>query len=217
MRIRTALCERWGYLCAVLSARKQLTSLPAAVAEEVLEDDNPFVRWLAGGAPVSDLLRQAALRDLDVLYRVSALTPERWTQAAGEELAAWLPRWGAAAAEAPLDKPWGECLEALAGYHLKTAVACSPGITLFYGARALLLPVEHPDPIRLSHLKGYEYQRGVAVKNTLALLDGFESNNMLLYGDRGTGKSSTVKALLNEYAPLRMIEMPRSICASFPI
>ena len=36
-----------------------------------------------------------------------------------------------------------------------------------------LPPVEHPDPIRLSNLKGYEYQRGVAVNNTRALLDGF--------------------------------------------
>lgn len=51
--------------------------------------------------------------------------------------------------------------------------------------------------------------------NTLAFLNGFEANNMLLYGDRGTGKSSTVKALLNEYAPmgLRMIEVPKEYLA----
>lgn len=212
------LCERWGHLCAVLSARKQLVSLPSAVAEEVLEDDNPFVRWLAGGAPVSDLLRQAALRDLDVLYRVSALTLERWTQAAGEELADRLPRWGTAAAGAPLDKPWGECLDALADYHRRHGCGVFARHYAFLWREGALLPVEHPDPIRLSNLKGYEYQRGVAVKNTLALLDGFESNNMLLYGDRGTGKSSTVKALLNEYAPrgLRMIEMPKEYLRQLP-
>ena len=58
----------------------------------------------------------------------------------------------------------------------------------------------------------------MAVNNTRALLDGFEANNMLLYGDRGTGKSSTVKALLNEYAGqgLRMVEMPKEYLRELP-
>ena len=81
-----------------------------------------------------------------------------------------------------------------------------------------MVPVEHPDPIRLSNLKGYEYQRKIAIDNTRAFLDGFEANNMLLYGDRGTGKSSTVKALLNEYSGegLRMIEIPKEYLRELP-
>lgn len=212
------VCERWGHLCAVLAARKRLVSLPEAVAEEILEDDNPFVRWLAGGEPVSGLLREAALRDLRVLYQAASLTPEQWAQAAGEELADCLPSWGVQAAPSPLDRPWDECLEALSSYHRRCGCGVFARHHAFLWRDGTLLPVEHPDPIRLSNLKGYEYQRGVAVNNTRALLDGFEANNMLLYGDRGTGKSSTVKALLNEYAGqgLRMVEMPKEYLRELP-
>lgn len=79
-------------------------------------------------------------------------------------------------------------------------------------------PVPYPDPISLSGLKGYDYQRGLAIDNTAAFLQGLAANNCLLYGDRGTGKSSTVKALLNEYYTkgLRMVEMPKESLGDFP-
>ena len=56
---------------------------------------------------------------------------------------------------------------------------------------------------------GYEEQKKTVTDNTEAFLEGRPANNVLLYGEGGTGKSSTIKALLNEYAPrgLRMIEI----------
>ena len=65
-----------------------------------------------------------------------------------------------------------------------------------------------PDPIRLSDLVEYDWQREAVARNTRKLLAGLPTNNMLLYGDRGTGKSSTVKAMLNEFAAdrLRLVE-----------
>ena len=79
-------------------------------------------------------------------------------------------------------------------------------------------PVEHPDRTTLRDLKGYEIQRRMAIDNTVAFLVGLPANNCLLYGDRGTGKSSTVKAILNEYYTrgLRMIEMPKESLMDFP-
>ncbi len=61
-------------------------------------------------------------------------------------------------------------------------------------------PVKYYDNLSFSDLKNYAYQKDVIKKNTQAFLDGKEANNILLYGDRGCGKSSTVKALINEFS-----------------
>jgi len=68
-----------------------------------------------------------------------------------------------------------------------------------------------PDPVCMSELKGIDDIIGKLRDNTGQFLIGLPCNNALLYGPRGTGKSSAVKALLNEYAKrgLRMIEMQR--------
>ncbi|KAF0177727.1 MAG: hypothetical protein FD164_2330 [Nitrospirae bacterium] len=68
-----------------------------------------------------------------------------------------------------------------------------------------------PDPIRLAELRGIDRLIQKLCTNTEQFLQGLPCNNVLLYGPRGTGKSSAVKALLNEYASrgLRMIEMTR--------
>ena len=70
-------------------------------------------------------------------------------------------------------------------------------------------PINNADKIRLSDLVGYEYQKKQLTDNTKAFIDGKPANNALLYGDSGTGKSSSIKALLNEYydSGLRMIEI----------
>ena len=75
-----------------------------------------------------------------------------------------------------------------------------------------LQPVVDIDPIRLTDLIGYDVEREIVIKNTEYFLAGQVANNVLLYGDRGTGKSSTVKALLNEYSErgLRLVEVPKS-------
>ena len=72
-----------------------------------------------------------------------------------------------------------------------------------------LIPIENHDPIRLSDLKRYEVQRKQIVDNTICFINDKPANNALLYGDRGTGKSSTIKALLNEYPTLRMIQIDK--------
>ncbi len=81
-----------------------------------------------------------------------------------------------------------------------------------------LVPVEYPDPIRLSQLHCYENERAEVIENTLAFLAGKPANNVLLYGDCGTGKSSTVKAIANEFAPkgLRLIELKKTQLHTIP-
>lgn len=81
-----------------------------------------------------------------------------------------------------------------------------------------IFPVEYPDTITFNELIGYEDQKKQLKENTERLIKGLPTNNILLYGDRGTGKSSSVKALLNEYhhQGLRLIEVSKYNLNSLP-
>ncbi len=73
----------------------------------------------------------------------------------------------------------------------------------------VILPILNTEEILLSDLIGYEMQKKKLIDNTEAFVNGRKANNCLLYGDSGTGKSSSVKAILNEYyqSGLRIIEI----------
>lgn len=72
-----------------------------------------------------------------------------------------------------------------------------------------LQPIRCPDHICLDDLSRYEEQRSVLISNTKRFLDAKPANNILLYGDRGTGKSASVKAVCNSFASrgLRLVEV----------
>ena len=72
-----------------------------------------------------------------------------------------------------------------------------------------LIPITNTDNIVLDDLVGYELQKQKLVDNTKAFVEGRKANNCLLFGDSGTGKSTSIKAILNEYYSqgLRMIEI----------
>lgn len=78
--------------------------------------------------------------------------------------------------------------------------------------RGWLQPVRHPHPIRLADLNGIDEQKSRVVANTVQFVAGRPANNVLLTGSRGSGKSSLVKAVLNEYAErgLRLIEVDKA-------
>ena len=80
------------------------------------------------------------------------------------------------------------------------------------------MPVKHPDCQMLDQLFGYERERDLIIRNTRALVDGTGASNMLLYGDAGTGKSSTVKAVAASMAPdgLRVIEVRKNQLYQIP-
>lgn len=72
-----------------------------------------------------------------------------------------------------------------------------------------LIPINNLDAVNYDDLIGYEIQKQQVYDNTLAFIEGKGANNVLLYGDAGTGKSTTIKATLNEFYPkgLRLIEI----------
>lgn len=77
------------------------------------------------------------------------------------------------------------------------------------GKELSFLAINNTDKVMLSDLVGYEIQKKKLVDNTEAFVHGRKANNVLLFGDSGTGKSTSIKAIINEYYDqgLRMIEI----------
>lgn len=115
---------------------------------------------------------------------------------------------------------WAKNVQLLADYYHK--VGC--GLFGGYGAFKLqetggqLQGIENPDPIRVSNLICQEREQTVVLNNTKSFLKGYPANNIILYGNRGTGKSSLVKALLNEYVSegLRLVQLKKNQIGIFP-
>lgn len=75
--------------------------------------------------------------------------------------------------------------------------------------QAVLQPINNTESVSFDDLIGYERQKSRLVENTEAFIEGRPANNVLLFGDSGTGKSSSIKALINQYYDrgLRLIEI----------
>jgi len=86
------------------------------------------------------------------------------------------------------------------------------------GASGQITPVRHVADIRLAALVEVEPQKERLLRNTQQFVDGFAANNVLLTGARGTGKSSLIKACLNEFADrgLRLIEVDKADLVDLP-
>jgi uncharacterized protein len=99
--------------------------------------------------------------------------------------------------------------------HAATAPDWDASVAFRYrrrGSAGVLEPVRHVASIRLSDLQEIDSQKERLVRNTQQFVEGRGANNVLLTGARGTGKSSLIKACLNEYTPrgLRLIEVDKA-------
>lgn len=120
-------------------------------------------------------------------------------------------------------KNWVECTNDLIDFHINNGTGRATAYSAFVWERfenedeGKLREIAEPDPIRLCELVGYESQKKEILDNTKHFLEGIPSNNLLLYGSRGTGKSSTVKAVLNEFYDkgLRLIEVDKDQLGDF--
>ena len=220
----------YGRLFAQLAARGWAgDAWRAHVATAVAADGNAFTL-----APVVAAgLRAGAEADLAALSATAAdatFAPLRARlRAAGyvllpyRDLGACVPQGVAAALAATDDWPALAAdlrLAAQAGgagaYALHPAYRWRPDA---HGAGGgTLVPIPRPDPVRFENLYGYAEQRRLVLQNTEHFLRGLPANDVLLYGDRGTGKSSTVKALLQRLGPrgLRLVEVGRRHLPDLP-
>ena len=184
---------------------------------------NEALRWSQGPYPTAvargncpQALTQAACRDVDILTQLSQIPCERWT----EEIARCLPQW---ALSAPLSLPaWP--VQPPCSFHTLTQAYQKEGTGQLARYRAFvwedgaLIPVPQPDCPSAEQLLGYEHHRAQVVENTRALLSGKYVNNVLLYGESGTGKSATVKHLLTlpGTEQLRLVEADKENLSGLP-
>ena len=192
------------------------TNWGSYLSAAVLEAETVCVRQAAAGT-LAPVLQTALDSELAFLQALCGLTLDELLAAAGsaagqaQELD-FLPRWETA----QLDLP--------AAYAQRMSEVGRKGYGMFAKHHVFtvengqLVPVKYPDPQRLSELPGYEKEREKVIANTRALLAGMPANNVLLYGDAGTGKSSAVKAIANEFAPdgLRLVEVKKNQLYQIP-
>ena len=216
-----AFLQAWGSFLAVLCERGFSENLMECISQTALFDENAFsLAAAAGETEFPPSLMAAVEHDLKVILDISALTPEDLLRGCPFEAVRGmqLPGWQTGEPMEALRGPIDGCISRMAAYYRANGCGMYARYRAFIWRDGAIQPVAYPDKTRLQDLKGYDVPRREAIENTLAFLEGLPANNCLMYGDRGTGKSSTVKALLNEFYPkgLRVIEMPKESLMDFP-
>lgn len=182
------------------------------ILEAVTEDENPFMLRLAACEEVPECVEAAAKDELKTLEELSRITPSEIRAAMGKEALYARAEWKCR--DCDFTRAYTERMAGLStrGYGIFSKYH------VFVLKNGVITPVKNPDPQRLSQLSGYELERERVIANTLALLNDKPAANVLLYGDAGTGKSSTVKAVANEYSGkgLRLIELSKGQLPELP-
>lgn len=212
--------ESWGYFVSLL--QQDNCDLSALCARLLMECDNIFARAAASGKQddLPEATMAATKLDMRTIQRISLLTPDellKYMELPGE-LSRLLPRWESRPLPKLLEGKPEDNLKSLAKFHRQNGFGIFVQNKAFRWRNGALHPIINPDPIDLAGLKQYKKQRKRVIENTEAFVSGLPANNVLLYGDRGTGKSSTVHALLPEYASrgLRIVEISKTDICEFP-
>ncbi len=178
------------------------------INELLLNDENIYVKKSAKG-DVSPLMQNAVDNELTFFEELSKVKCDDFKSIYNS---IELPQWK------------NGNISIKEEYEKKISVIKTTGYGIYATHRMFLykdkeiIPVKYPDPQRLSQMSGYELERQKVIDNTMALLQNKPCNNVLLYGDAGSGKSSTIKAIVNEYweMGLRLIEIKKNQLYSLP-
>ena len=185
-------------------------NLTEYILGKILSDENPYLLLKAGGKNIPPIMEKTLDEELRILEKFSRITPDILRGLTNYD--GYMPEWEIS--EIDFVKSYHEKMDKLPteGYGMYT----DHHTFMFDGEK--IVPVKNPDPQRLSLLSGYDAERKKVIDNTLALLAGKPAANVLLYGDAGTGKSSTVKAVVNEFRDkgLRLIELKKAQLRDMP-
>ena len=199
--------------------------LRAYILHRLANNDNIVARSVESTkGHISASLREAFTHDIEVLEPLLRERPSAYLSISMlDDYQPGCPTVtpGVAGLRGVLDRPWtpAELADALAEYYLR--IGCGD-ISAYHAFRwddeTGLVGIRHFEPIRFTDLIGYMEQKKALQSNTLAFLAGRPANNVLLVGARGTGKSSSVKALANEYFSmgLRLVQITKPQLSSLP-
>ena len=196
---------------AFVSALYQETSdLSVYINNLIRNDENFYVKNKAGGAFISPAVEACLSAELDILQSLSCLSSEDVKAAIGYK--GFLPDWENTVFDFHYDYRERILQLPYTGYGMYAKYST------FHLENESIVPVKHPDCQPLEQLFGYERERSLIMKNTEALVSGSGASNMLLYGDAGTGKSSTIKAVCSHLAPqgLRLVEVKKNQLYQIP-
>lgn len=231
---------------SLFSVSKDL-SFKEGIVDEMLLNSNPFNVMVEGSEEVAPFIIQGIKAELECLGKIalvnSTIIKEIFISKFGENQLVKkridsLLNWGInnidyiARKDSPFEKiklllmnsnEWASCTDDIVDFHKRNGTGRVTAYGAFVWERydndqvGHLREIKEPDPVRLSNLIGYESQKKEIISNTKQFLMGAPANNLLLYGARGTGKSSTVKAILNEYSNqgLRLIEVDKKQLSDF--
>lgn len=181
------------------------------IKELCTNSENVYVKTIGSGKDVPDYMHSSLVAELDILQEVADL--DRDSLCAPLEYKGFLPEFTTTTLR----------LKDIYLYRTENIEKYGYGIyannrMFCVDEQGSISPVLHPDKIELSQLVGYERERKIVIDNTKALLDGKPAANILLTGDAGTGKSSTVKAVGNALwsEGLRIIEMRKDQLRNIP-
>lgn len=167
----------------------------------VYADENKYVIGTAQKAELPNVLKCNAQAELELFSRLTHLSADALCESV--EYNGYVPQF----ANTPVDfkETYAERLRQISRYGYGVFASAK----MFRVAGEEIIPVEAADEIALDSFVGYENERKKVFDNTQALIDGKPAANVLLFGDAGTGKSSTVKACANYFYEqgVRLIEL----------
>ncbi len=186
-------------------------SLSLYIQKIVNESENTYVKSVGKGEIPSEILKASLCNDLKTLEAVSAITPSQLKTKLGAGIN--LPEWKTDAIS--LEKDYLKRIDSIEKY----GYGIYAKYKMFYiGNDYSIIPVQNPDSTSLDDLIDYEREQQIILDNTRALLCGKPAANILLTGDAGTGKSSTIKAIANTLYDegLRIIEVRKEQLHGIP-
>ncbi len=195
----------------VASLSKHSFNFTDFLKKAVREDENFYIIAKAQKKALPEVAEDNLSSDLNTLTLLSGVTPELLLdkELRGLDCAPVFD-----SEKTDFSDFYGEILENLDRY----GYGIFSSATMFRIVNGEIVPIDSCDNISLSDFVGYEREREKVINNTLNFLEGKDAANVLLCGDAGTGKSSTVKACVNHFAHrgLRLIELRKDQLFSLP-